>query len=245
MPRLARLFMPGCPQHIIQRGNNRQVCFFSDMDYQVYLDRLKYAAEKFNVKIHAFVLMTNHVHLLATASGKYDISNMMQSLGRVYVHYINETYNRSGTLWEGRYKSTIVDSENYLLTLYRYIELNPVRAGMVSHPAEYPWSSFRQNAGDKIIQLLTPHTLYMDLGQCELERKQAYLSLFKSELSDVDVAFIRESTNKSWAMSNEKFLKQIASQLNRHPVPGKRGGDRKSAGYRKAAESTNCDDAMP
>ncbi len=122
--------------------------------------------------------MTNHVHLLMTATSADDVSQVMQNLGRYYVRYVNQTYQRTGTLWEGRFKSTLVDTESYLLTLYRYIELNPVRARMVEHPAAYPWSSYQGNAGDRNITLLTPHLLYLALGNTKVERKSAYQSLF-------------------------------------------------------------------
>jgi putative transposase len=149
MARLPRLYVPGCAQHIIQRGNHRQACFIGELDYEFYLDKLNDAREKHHVSIHAFVLMTNHVHLLATPSDQYGISQMMQSLGRCYVGYVNSRYQRTGTLWEGRYKSTLVDSDAYLLTVSCYIELNPVRAIMVDHPSEYPWSSYRGDAMGK------------------------------------------------------------------------------------------------
>jgi putative transposase len=138
MARLPRLYAPGCAQHIIQRGNNRDACFFSEKDYAVYLDTLKEYAKQYCVEIHAFVLMTNHVHLPITPQSKTGVSKMMQSIGRYYVRYVNNTYKRTGTLWEGRYKSTLVDSERYLLTVYRYIELNPVRASMVETAGDYP-----------------------------------------------------------------------------------------------------------
>ena len=141
MARLPRLNLPNIPQHVVQCGNNRQVCFFSEQDYTVYLDKLKDYAKKCHVNVHAFVLMTNHVHLLMTPETEKGASQLMHSLGRYYVMYINKTYQRTGTLWEGRYKSTLVDSEKYFLLVRRYIELNPVRANMVEHPAEYPWSS--------------------------------------------------------------------------------------------------------
>ena len=142
MARKPRLYMPGCSHHVIQRGNNREACFYDESDYKVYLDILKESSLKNNVAVHAFVLMTNHVHLLVTPSCERGLSKMMQSIGRSYVGYFNYTYGRSGTLWEGRYKSTLVDSENYVLTVSRYIELNPVRANMVEHASEYPWSSY-------------------------------------------------------------------------------------------------------
>jgi len=151
MARLKRLYFKNVSQHIIQRGNDRQACFYDEVDYTVYLDKLKDASKQYKVKVHAYVLMTNHVHLFVTPSDEMSISRMMQSIGRYYVRYINQTYQRTGTLWEGRYKSTLVDSEHYHLVVSRYIELNPVRAGMVAHPAEYPWSSYHGNGLGKAI----------------------------------------------------------------------------------------------
>ena len=146
MPRKPRFNIVGIPQHVIQRGNNREPCFYSEQDYQRYLKDLSDSAKKHDCRIHAYVLMTNHVHLLVTPMVEHGISNMMQALGRRYVYYINKNYQRSGTLWEGRYKASLIDNERYLLTCMRYIELNPVRAKMVEHPGEYPWSSYQANA---------------------------------------------------------------------------------------------------
>ena len=140
MPRLPRLSPVGIPQHLIQRGNNRQVCFSTEEDMAVYAHWLYDYAMKYIVHIHAWVFMTNHVHLLVTPWQANGVSRMMQSLGRYYVRYYNQTYRRSGTLWEGRYKSCLVESTDYLLQCYRYIELNPVRAGMVEDPSDYFWS---------------------------------------------------------------------------------------------------------
>lgn len=224
MARLPRLSIPGCPQHVIQRGNNRQACFFADQDYSVYLDKLKDSAIKHNVEIHAFVLMTNHVHLLMTASSTDGISQVMQNLGRYYVRYINQTYQRTGTLWEGRFKSTLVDSEKYLLTLYRYIELNPVRANMVAAPSEYPWSSYHANAGDRNISLITPHGLYLALGNNEAERKSAYQSLFVSGLSENTIQTIRNATNKAWVLGDDSFIEQVSNTLPRRAKPSTQGG---------------------
>lgn len=167
MARLPRLDVAGVPQHVIQRGNNREVCFFEEQDYTVYLSKLAEYAEKLEVEVHAFVLMTNHVHLLMTPISTGNISRLMQSLGRYYVRYINKKYDRTGTLWEGRYKSTLIDSEAYLLTVSRYIELNPVRANMVEQPGEYPWSSFRANALGVPIKLITPHEIYLRLAKTD------------------------------------------------------------------------------
>jgi len=146
MPRRARLAVPGIPWHIIQRGNNREACFYDEMDYRYYLQALEEQADKYHCRIHAYVLMTNHVHLLLTPEETDSAALLMKHLGQRYVQYINRTYRRSGTLWEGRFKSCLAQDETYVLTCHRYIELNPVRANMVDHPRDYPWSSYRANA---------------------------------------------------------------------------------------------------
>jgi len=137
MPRKPRMFIPGVPCHVIQRGNNRDVCFYCDDDYLFYLECLKSACKRYHVSVHAYILMTNHVHLLMQPEDEVGITRVMQSIGRRYVQYINRAYRRSGTLWEGRFKASIINAEEYLLACYRYIELNPVRANMVTHPANY------------------------------------------------------------------------------------------------------------
>jgi len=231
MARLPRLNMPGVPQHIIQRGNNRHACFFTQQDYVVYLDKLKEYGEKYNVYIHSYILMTNHVHLLITPEEADGASHLLQSIGRYYVRYINQTYNRSGTLWEGRFKSTLVDSEKYLLLVSRYIELNPVRAKMVDHPAEYPWSSYQKNALGKDIDLITPHHCYQSLGKTEKERHIAYQALFKNKIPDYTLDEIRNATNKAWVLGGKHFKQQIEEQTGRQSSPSQRGGDRKSKNY--------------
>ncbi len=232
MARLPRLYLPGCAQHVIQRGNNRNACFYAAADYQVYLSFLKDSAEKYQVAIHAFVLMTNHVHLLVTPQDEQGVSRMMQALGRQYVQYFNYTYERTGTLWEGRYKSTVVDVDSYLFCVYRYIELNPVRASMVGHPADYPWSSFQANAMGKAIKLLTPHPLYCGLGNTAESRQAVYLSLFSGAIPDRETAFIRQATNKSWVLGSEQFKTLMAEKTGRRAEPRGKGGDRRSAGFR-------------
>jgi len=232
MPRLPRLNLPNIPQHVVQRGNNRQASFFCDQDYCVYLDKLKEYGKKFNVAIHAYVLMTNHVHLLMTPTTKTGVSQLMQSLGRYYVRYINQTYSRSGTLWEGRYKSTLVNSEEYFLLVSRYIELNPVRANMVEHPAAYPWSSYQGNALDKEIELLSGHDCYIALGNNAESRKVAYRELFKAHISALKLEKIRDATNKAWVLGNKHFKEKIEQQTGRRSSPQIRGGDRKSKGYK-------------
>ncbi len=236
MARLPRLNLPNIPQHVIQRGNNRQACFFTEQDYAVYLDKLKEYSQKNKVAVHGFVLMTNHTHLLLTPEKADGVSRLLQTLGRYYVRYINETYNRTGTLWEGRYKSTLVDSETYFLTVSRYIELNPVRANMVNHPAEYPWSSYKKNSMGKEIELLTPHRCYLSLGKNDAERQVAYQALFENQIPAYTLKEIREATNKGWVLGDERFKKQIEIQTGRPATPLSHGGDRKSKKYKEDNE---------
>jgi putative transposase len=212
MARLPRYVIPGQPQHIIQRGNNRQVIFAADADYQFFRDALVEAAKEHGLAVHAYVWMTNHIHLLATPESGHSIGKVFQSVGRRYVQYFNFTYQRSGTLWEGRYRATVVDSEQYLLTLMRYIELNPVRAGMVAHPEDYPWSSYRhhsQGESGANADWLTAHEEYLRLGRDEAGRQSAYRELFRVAIPSKDLAAIRECTHKGWALGSESFKEQV------------------------------------
>ncbi|MBV1790838.1 transposase [Marinobacterium sp. D7] len=208
---------------VTQRGNNRQVCFNSDEDLAAYAHWLKELSQKYSVQIHAWVFMTNHVHLLATSMEEGGASRLMQSLGRQYVRYFNHTYRRSGTLWEGRFKSCLVQIEEYLLQCYRYIELNPVRAGMVSDPSDYVWSSYRCNALGVKSDLLTPHGQYLCLGKTEDERLANYRALFNAHLNREALADIQDSVNKGLALGNERFKEQIEGNLKRRVRPGRVG----------------------
>ena len=174
MPRPTSFVIPGLPQHAIVRGNNRDPIFIAEEDYSTYLGWLRSAARKHDCAIHAYVLMTNHVHLLVTPSTEHGLGKMVQMSGRYYVQYFNHQYRRTDTLWEGRYKASLIDSERYLLTCQRYIEMNPVRANMVGQPAEYPWSSYPVNAGGMLSDLVTHHELYLQLGATTAERQLAY-----------------------------------------------------------------------
>jgi putative transposase len=230
MARLPRYVIPGQPQHIIQRGNNRQIIFAAEADYQFFRDALVEAADKHGLAIHAYVWMTNHIHLLATPEFDDSISKVFQSVGRRYVQYFNFTYRRSGTLWEGRYRATVVDSERYLLTLMRYIELNPVRAGMVEHPRDYPLSSYRFNAQGMIglnTDWLKPHNEYLCLGRNDADRQAAYRQLFKAAISGNDLTDIRECTHKGWALGGDRFREQIESLTQRRAASKGVGRPRK------------------
>ncbi|ORU90367.1 MAG: transposase [Cycloclasticus sp. symbiont of Poecilosclerida sp. M] len=233
MARLPRFILVDHPQHVIIRGNNREPIFYAEEDYQFYLEKLKKACTKHSCDIHAYVLMTNHVHLLITPHKTDGISKVVQMLGRYYVQYFNATYQRTGTLWEGRYKATLIDSEHYALGCYRYIELNPVRADMVEHPSEYPWSSYRFNALGKLNELVVPHDLYKRLGKNGSDRREAYRELFTVDVPRKTVEEIREATNKSWVLGNEYFKKLIEDKINRAINPRERGGDRKSKMFKE------------
>lgn len=223
MPRRARLAIAGIPWHIIQRGNNRSACFYADDDYLRYLDTLSRLSRKCGCAIHAYVLMTNHVHLLLTPEKADSAALLMKHLGQRYVQYINRVYRRSGTLWEGRFRSCLTQSEDYVLSCYRYIELNPVRATMVRHPAEYRWSSYRQNAEGVKDALVTPQTEYLRLGSRDDERRSAYRDLFKSHIDSKRLGEIREATNGNYALGSDRFKTQIEQALKRRVTPGRSG----------------------
>ena len=229
MPRRARLSLPNVPLHIIQRGNNRQACFFADEDYRNYLDWLAEYAGKTCCRVHAYVLMTNHVHLLISAEQGGSSGALMKAVGQRYVQYVNRSYRRSGTLWEGRFRSCLIQEETYLLACQRYIELNPVRADMVAHPVEYRWSSYRANAQGEEDALVRPHPLYEALGRDAASRQATYRELFRYELEPGLVDEIRRATNGNYALGNERFAKQVALALGRRVTPGKSGRPRRAA----------------
>ncbi len=224
MARLARVSPVDIPIHIIQRGNNRQACFVADEDYESYSEWLWEYSQKYKVDVHAWVMMTNHVHLLCTPRQVDAISSMMQAQGRRYVRYFNHLYQRSGTLWEGRYKSCLVQEELYLMEVYRYIELNPVRAGMVAAPGEYRWSSYTFNAEGKSSVLCTPHPVYLAMGKTFLERQDNYNALFADHIENPELLKeIRENTNKGLAIGRNKFKDEIEKLTGRRMTAGKRG----------------------
>lgn len=215
MPRRARLAIANVAWHIIQRGNNRGACFFSEGDYLCYLRLLAQQSEKHGCAIHSYCLMTNHVHLLLTPEEASGPSRMMKHLGQCFVQHINRTYERSGTLWEGRFKSCLAQNENYALHCYRYIELNPVRANMTSHPGDYRWSSFRHNGGGLENDLITPHPSYLNLGDNASRRQATYRSLVESGVSEDLATSIRSATNGNFVLGSKTFSREIERALNR------------------------------
>ncbi|MEH6637547.1 MAG: transposase [Halioglobus sp.] len=223
MPRKPRMYLGGIPCHIIQRGNNRNACFFAEEDYLYYLSQLGDACLRYKVQLHAYVLMTNHNHLLMTPTDESGISRVMQSLGRRYVQYINKAYCRTGTLWEGRHKSNPIQADDYLLACYRYIELNPVRAAMTPHPADYLWSSYRANAYGERNRYLTTHPLYLGLGATPQSREERYRALFTTELDEKLVREIRTAASFSTPLGNARFVEQIEHATGNKAGQAKRG----------------------
>ena len=214
MPRKPRFYLSGVPVHVVQRGNCRQAVFFEDNDYHSYLNWLAEGAQKHGCQVHAYVLMTNHVHLLLTPATDNSISRTIQYVGRHYVTYVNATYGRSGTLWEGRHKGCVISSEEYLLACMRYIELNPVRAGMIERPMDYRWSSYRSNAAGIKDRLVTAHGLYEALGATPTERQHAYRELFSQALDPKQVHDIRACVQTGTPLGNDRFRGQIERTLN-------------------------------
>jgi putative transposase len=215
MARLPRLTVPGYPHHIIQRGNNRQAIFASPADYQFLLDLLEENAKKFDVAIHAYVLMGNHFHLLATPETADGLPKMMQAVGRRYVRHFNDAQGRSGTLWEGRYKSTLIQTERYLLACMAYIDLNPVRAGLVAQARDYAWSSHAHYIGQRADRLITPHALYWALGNTPFAREAAYAALVQAGVSAQQQQALTQSTLCGWALGEPDFVAELQRQTSR------------------------------
>ena len=215
MARLPRLTLPGHPHHIIQRGNNRQAIFATAADRQMMLDLLDENARKFGVAVHAYVLMDNHFHLLVTPQTLDGLPQMMQAVGRRYVRYFNDSQQRSGTLWEGRYKSTLIQTERFLLACMAYIDLNPVRAGMVAQARDYPWSSHAHYIGLRIDKLLTPHPLVWALGNTPFAREAAYAELVQAGISAGQQQALTDSALRGWALGEPDFVKNLQKMTAR------------------------------
>ena len=242
MPRRPRVLLADYPLHIVQRGINREPCFFTDEDYYCYLHWLEESAHACGCAIHAYALMTNHVHLLLTPKESGAPSRLMQSLGRRYVQYANRFYRRTGSLWEGRYKSSVVQAESYLLASQRYIELNPVRASMVVDPGQYRWSSYRANGLGQADVRLTPHELYLSLGKDGGERQVAYRSLFRPDLDAAAVDDIRQALQLGMPVGNERVAETICGRLGVRRNSGRRGRPNGPANEASTQAITNQQD---
>ena len=229
MPRKPRFYLPGIPVHVVQRGHSREAVFYEDADYRAYLGWLREAAERYHCVIHAYVLMTNHVHILVTPSDKEGLSRMMQYAGRRYVPYINHHYGTSGTLWEGRYKASLIQEENYLLTCMRYIEMNPVRANMVAHPRQYRWSSYRANGEGRAAPEITHHPLYLALDKAAVQRQAAYRALFKVPIDEKNEENIRAAWQTGTPLGNDCFKVEIEAKLKTTVGQARRGRPSKRA----------------
>lgn len=223
MARLPRLTVPGYPHHIIQRGNNRQAIFAEREDYEQLLAILEEHAKRSGVAVHAYVLMSNHFHLLATPEDSEGIPQMMQAVGRQYVRYFNRRQARTGTLWEGRYRSTLIQAERYLLACMAYIDLNPVRAGMVADPADYPWSSHANYIGRRVDRLVTPHPLYWALGNTPFARDAAYAELVRAGLSMGQQQALTESALRGWALGERDYVAELQQRTSRRVVKAQAG----------------------
>jgi putative transposase len=226
MPRRARIYIPGFPYHVIQRGNNREACFIEPENYQYYLDLWHELSMHYHCRVHAYCLMTNHIHFLVTPENKSAVSDTMKVVGSRYATYINRSYGRTGTLWEGRHRSSLVQTERYLLTCMRYIELNPVRAGMVQRPEAYRWSSYAFNAyADP--GWLQRHERYMSLGISRDEHCHAYRELFRSHLDGEDIHLIRQAAHYCQPVGDDRFRQQIERRYGIRPGQMRRGRPRK------------------
>jgi putative transposase len=223
MPRRARIMIPGITVHVVQRGNNKAGCFFDDVDREFYLFHLARMLSRTRCALHAYCLMTNHVHLLLTPQHATGCALLMKGIGQLYAQYINKRYGRSGYLWEGRFKSCLVQSEDYVLSCYRYIELNPVRAGLVGYPDEYRWSSFAANAKGQPIAALTPHDQYLALGQTPAEREAVYRRLFGSMHRADELEQIRAATKGGYALGDAPFKRGLAKATGRRVEKGHAG----------------------
>lgn len=223
MARLPRLTLPGHLHHVIQRGNNRQSIFADREDFETMLSLLADNAQKFGVAVHAYVLMDNHFHLLATPTTADGLPQMMQAVGRRYVQYFNRRHARTGTLWEGRYRSTVLQPERYLLPCMVYLDLNPVRAGQVAQPGDYPWSSHAHWLGLRHDRLLTPHALYWALGNTPFAREAAYAALVQAGIGSQEQAVLTSSALSGWALGDPEFVQELQKHTPRRVTQGRAG----------------------
>ena len=229
MPRKPRFFLPDVPNHVVQRGRNREPVFFESSDYYFYLEKLREALHKYEAELHAYVLMTNHVHLLISAKDAKAISSVMQYVGRCYVPYINHKYGFSGSLWEGRFKSSLIESESYLLSCMRYIELNPVRANMAHSPEDYIYSSYHANALGKDDLLVTPHVEFLKISESSKNRAKFYQGLFNQIISQEDMNNLKHSYESGTPMGSSYFQSYIEQVLGRKVGKTSRGRPAKNS----------------
>lgn len=229
MARLPRLTVPGYPHHLIQRGNNRQAIFAAKADYETLLAMLHENARKFEVELHAYVLMSNHFHLLATPTTQTGLPSLMQAVGRRYVRHFNQSQGRSGTLWEGRYRSTLIQADRYLLACMVYLDLNPVRAGISATPAAYPWSSHQHYIGVRDDKLIAPHALYWSLGNTPFAREAAYAELVTAGIGPQEQQALTNSALRGWALGETSYVEDLQKRTERRMTMAKAGRPIRSA----------------
>ncbi|MES2018224.1 MAG: transposase [Pseudomonadota bacterium] len=223
MARLPRLVLAHHPHHVIQTGNDSQLIFRESADYQQFLLRLKESAKEFKVAIHAYVLMPNHLHLLATPATAEGLAQMMQRVGRYYVPWYNAKYQRSGGLFQGRFKTSLIDAQRFFLPCSRFIESNPVRAQLVGDARDYPWSSYGHHAGLQPDAMIIDHPLYWALGNTPFQREAAYLALSESRLGEAELATIAAALLKGWPLGSDAFKAELQQRAKRQVLPAKRG----------------------
>jgi len=223
MARLPRLVLANYPHHILQSGNNNQQIFRDDEDYQRFLGWLKESAKEFKVAIHAYVLMLDHLHLLATPGTVEGLAQMMQRVGRYYVPWYNAKYGRSGSLFQGRFKTSLIDPERYFMVCSRFIESNAVRSQLVSDPLDYPWSSYPHHAGVKPDPVITDHALVWALGNTPFQREAAYIELSRPSLSQAEREVVEAALLKGWPLGSDKFKTELQQRAKRQVLPAKRG----------------------
>ncbi len=228
MPRKPRFYLPNYPVHIVQRGHNNKNVFFENEDYKVYLDWLQEGSEWYEVPIHAYALLPNQIHILASPPDKEAASRMMQYQGRRYVPYVNATYGKTGTIWQGRYKASLIDPDTYLLNCMTYIEGLPVREGLSKSPGPYKWSSFKRNAQGKKNALITPHAAYLDIGRGDKKRQEKYTAMSKAGLSDEIITDISDAWQTGTPLGSDKFKKMVERRLKIKVGHAKRGRPRKN-----------------
>ncbi|OGT30107.1 MAG: transposase [Gammaproteobacteria bacterium RBG_16_51_14] len=229
MPRKPRFYLPGVAVQAVQRGHSRHPVFYAEADYRAYLNWLQEAADRYDCTVHAYVLMTTHVHVLCTPQDSAGISRMLQYVGRHYVPYINSHYGTRGSLWEGRYKASLVQEDRYLLTCMRYIELDPVRAGMVAHPRHYRWSSYRANAEGRADPLVSPHGRYLALGRTVARRREAYRALLRAPQDEAEIASIRAAWQTGTPLGSNAFREKVGRKLKLKVGQDRRGRPPKMA----------------
>ncbi len=227
MPRLPRLNILNNPHYVTQCGHNWQPCFFDDEDYESYLECLSKASHQYQCKIHSYLLLENNIQLLVSPMINGGISSLMQSIGRRYVQYVNHKYKRSGTLWGGRYKACVIDAQGYLLTMYQYIENEPVRKGIVSHPKDYPWSSYHYHVKGGLSNIITDHSIFEKLGKTQEERGVKYAEKLDFPINAFLLRYIKEIINSDIVLGGDNFVSEIEDLFDQRVRPLKRGRPKK------------------